>query len=73
MKRIIFFALMLVPVAAYAAIDTANERRAAAGDYSGVNASGINTAFERASAAGDYLPGVSSSGGTNTTLPVMGA
>lgn len=53
---------LLIPVAVYAAIDSADKRRSSAGDVA-VPDGGINTAGERRASAGDYSFGLGESGG----------
>lgn len=53
---------LLIPVAVYAAIDSADKRRSSAGDAA-VPDGGINTAGERRASAGDYSFGLEGGGG----------
>lgn len=73
-KRAILILLLLAPLAAYAAVTTAADRMAVAGDYT-PNASGPNSAFKRMAMAGDFLPGGSGGGGAASatgSLSLMG-
>lgn len=75
-RKVALFSLMLLPIAAWGAVTSANDRRAVSGDYVAPNATGVSTQFERMDVSGDFLVGGEpSSGGGGTplhTLPVTG-
>lgn len=74
MKRLLFVAILLTPLAALAAISSANDRRTVSGEYVAPNATGVSTQFERMAAAGDFLVGGEPAGAASATgsLALMG-
>lgn len=56
-KRVVFFSLMLLPIAAWGAVTSANDRKSVSGDYVAPNATGVSTQFERMAVSGDFLVG----------------
>lgn len=63
-RRLVLAGLMLVPLTALAAISSAHDRFAAAGDY--LPGSNLSTRFGRMAMSGDFVPGGSGAAGPST-------
>lgn len=73
-RRLVLFALMLLPIAAWGAVSSSNDRKSVGGDYVAPNATGVSTQFERMASGGDFLVGGEPSGAASATgsLALMG-
>ena len=63
-RRVAITALMTIPITALAAISSAGDRFAAAGDY--LPGSNLSSRFGRMAMSGDFVPGGSGAAGPST-------